>query len=119
MKLDNNKKELVENLFAEYGKTELTRSEINEYIGKNSLPNPSWLKGLKVLFEKTMIGRQLQLDAAKAACKPVLLDRPAMSKPLTLAKAPRKRAVAKPTHRRTKAAGQDVIVPRTCFIRSG
>jgi|TARA_B110000971_G_scaffold21805_1_gene19743 hypothetical protein len=44
MKLDNNKKELVENLFAEYGKTELTRSEINEYIGKNSLPNPSWLK---------------------------------------------------------------------------
>ena len=44
MKLDNNKKELVESLFAEYGKTELTRSEINEYIGKNSLPNPSWLK---------------------------------------------------------------------------
>ena len=44
MKLDNNKKQLVENLFAEYGKTELTRSEINEYIGKNSLPNPSWLK---------------------------------------------------------------------------
>ena len=44
MKLDNNKKELVENLFAEYGKIELTRSEINEYIGKNSLPNPSWLK---------------------------------------------------------------------------
>jgi len=44
MKLDNNKKELVENLFAEYGKAELTRSEINEYIGKNSLPNPSWLK---------------------------------------------------------------------------
>ena len=37
MKLDNNKKELVENLFAEYGKTELTRSEINEYIGKNGL----------------------------------------------------------------------------------
>jgi len=44
MKLYNNKKELVENLFAEYGKIELTRSEINEYIGKNSLPNPSWLK---------------------------------------------------------------------------
>ena len=43
MKLDNNKKELVENLFAEYGKTELTRSEINEYIGKNSLPNPCLL----------------------------------------------------------------------------
>ena len=44
MTLDNNKKQLVEALFAEYGKTELTRSEINEYIGKNSLPNPSWLK---------------------------------------------------------------------------
>ena len=52
MKLDNNKKELVENLFAEYGKTELTRSEINSYIDKNDLKNPGWLKS-----DKYKIGR--------------------------------------------------------------
>ena len=27
-----------------YGKTELTRSEINTYIDDNKLKNPSWLK---------------------------------------------------------------------------
>jgi hypothetical protein len=52
MKLDNNKKELVENLFAEYGKTELTRSEINSYVDKNGLKNPGWLKS-----DKYKIGR--------------------------------------------------------------
>ena len=52
MKLDNNKKELVENLFAEFGKTELTRSEINSYVDKNGLKNPGWLKS-----DKYKIGR--------------------------------------------------------------
>ena len=52
MTLDNNKKRLVEALFAEYGKTELTRSEINSYIDDNGLKNPGWLKS-----DKYKIGR--------------------------------------------------------------
>ena len=52
MTLDNNKKQLVEALFAEYGKTELTRSEINSYIDNNGLKNPGWLKS-----DKYKIGR--------------------------------------------------------------
>ena len=52
MTLDNNKKQLVEALFAEYGKTELTRSEINSYIDDNGLKNPGWLKS-----DKYKIGR--------------------------------------------------------------
>tara|TARA_Y200000002_G_scaffold64626_1_gene49636 strand:- start:324 stop:1526 length:1203 start_codon:yes stop_codon:yes gene_type:complete len=52
MTLDNNKKQLVEALFAKYGKTELTRSEINSYIDDNGLKNPGWLKS-----DKYKIGR--------------------------------------------------------------
>ena len=52
MTLDNNKKQLVEALFAKYGKTELTRSEINSYIDNNGLKNPGWLKS-----DKYKIGR--------------------------------------------------------------
>ena len=42
--LNNNQKKLVEDLFTKYGKTELTRTEINTYIDDNKLKNPSWLK---------------------------------------------------------------------------
>jgi MoxR-like ATPase len=42
--LNNDQKKLVEDLFAKYGKTELTRTEINTYIDDNKLKNPSWLK---------------------------------------------------------------------------
>ena len=42
--LNNEQKKLVENLFTKYGKTELTRTEINAYIDDNKLKNPSWLK---------------------------------------------------------------------------
>ena len=42
--LNNEQKKLVENLFTKYGKTELTRTEINTYIDDNKLKNPSWLK---------------------------------------------------------------------------
>ena len=52
MTLDNNKKQLVEALFAKYGKTELTRSESNSYIDDNGLKNPGWLKS-----DKYKIGR--------------------------------------------------------------
>jgi len=42
--LNNDQKKLVEDLFAKYGKTELTRTEINAHIDDNKLKNPSWLK---------------------------------------------------------------------------
>jgi len=42
--LNNDQKKLVEDLFTKYGKTELTRTEINAHIDDNKLKNPSWLK---------------------------------------------------------------------------
>ena len=45
--LNNNQKELVEILYKHYGKSELTRSEINTYVDSNGIKNPSWLKSNK------------------------------------------------------------------------
>ena len=45
--LNNTQKELVEALFNHYGKSELTRSEINTYVDSNGIKNPSWLKSNK------------------------------------------------------------------------
>ena len=45
--LNNNQKELVEILYKHYGKSELTRSEINTYVDSNGIKNPSWLKSSK------------------------------------------------------------------------
>ena len=45
--LNNNQKELVEALHNHYGKSELTRSEINTYVDSNGIKNPSWLKSNK------------------------------------------------------------------------
>jgi len=42
--LNNEKKEVVEILFAKYGKTEITRSEINDLVKSGKIKNPSWLK---------------------------------------------------------------------------
>jgi len=50
--LNNSQKEVVEALNAHYGKTELSRSEINDFIKSSSFKNPSWLKS-----EKYKIGR--------------------------------------------------------------
>ena len=58
--LNNSQKEVVEALNAHYGKTELSRSEINDFIKSSSFKNPSWLKS-----EKYKIGRgmyQLPVD---------------------------------------------------------
>ena len=42
--LNNEKKQVVEILFAEYGKTEITRTEINDLVKSGKIKNPSWLK---------------------------------------------------------------------------
>ena len=58
--LNNIQKEVVEALHAHYGKTELSRSEINDFIKSSSFKNPSWLKS-----DKYKIGRgmyQLPVD---------------------------------------------------------
>ena len=42
--LNNSQKEVVEALNAHYGKSELSRSEINDFIKTSGFKNPSWLK---------------------------------------------------------------------------
>ena len=42
--LNNSQKEVVEALHAHYGKSELSRSEINDFIKTSGFKNPSWLK---------------------------------------------------------------------------
>ena len=42
--LNNIQKEVVEALHAHYGKSELSRSEINKFVKENGFKNPSWLK---------------------------------------------------------------------------
>ncbi len=42
--LNNEKKQVIEILFAEYGKTEITRTEINDLVKSGKIKNPSWLK---------------------------------------------------------------------------
>ena len=42
--LNNIQKEIVEALHTHYGKSELSRSEINSFVKKNGFKNPSWLK---------------------------------------------------------------------------
>ena len=42
--LNNIQKEVVEALHAHYGKSELSRSEINDFIKTSGFKNPSWLK---------------------------------------------------------------------------
>ena len=39
--------EQVEALFKEYGRTEVTRSEINDFVASGKISNPSWLKNDK------------------------------------------------------------------------
>ena len=39
--------EQVEALFKEYGRTEVTRSEINDFVASGAITNPSWLKNDK------------------------------------------------------------------------
>ncbi len=58
--LNNIQKEIVEALYSHYGKSELSRSEINSFVKENGFKNPSWLKS-----EKYKIGRgiyQLPID---------------------------------------------------------
>ena len=42
--LNNIQKEIVEALYSHYGKSELSRSEINSFVKDNGFKNPSWLK---------------------------------------------------------------------------
>jgi len=42
--LNNIQKEIVEALHSHYGKSELSRSEINTFVKENGFKNPSWLK---------------------------------------------------------------------------
>jgi hypothetical protein len=42
--LNNIQKEIVEALHSHYGKSELSRSEINSFVKDNGFKNPSWLK---------------------------------------------------------------------------
>ena len=42
--LNNIQKEVVEALHAHYGKSEISRSEINKFVKENGFKNPSWLK---------------------------------------------------------------------------
>ena len=42
--LNNIQKEIVEALHSHYGKSELSRSEINSFVKENGFKNPSWLK---------------------------------------------------------------------------
>ena len=42
--LNNIQKEVVEALHAHYGKSEISRSEINTFVKENGFKNPSWLK---------------------------------------------------------------------------
>ena len=42
--LNNEKKQVIEILFAEYGKTEISRTEINDLVKSGKIKNPSWLK---------------------------------------------------------------------------
>ena len=42
--------EQVEALFKEYGRTEVTRSEINDFVASGAITNPSWLKMTNIKF---------------------------------------------------------------------
>ena len=39
--------EQVEALFKEYGRVEISRSEINDFVKSGEISNPSWLKNEK------------------------------------------------------------------------
>ena len=45
--LNNSQKEAVELLFKTYGRTDITRAEINSLVQDGKLKNPSWLKSDK------------------------------------------------------------------------
>ena len=44
MKLNTDQINAVDLLYKTYGRTEITRSEINDLVKKGKLKNPSWLK---------------------------------------------------------------------------
>ena len=58
--LNNSQKEVVEALHAHYGKSELSRSEINDFIKTSGFKNPSWLKSSTYKIGRGMY--QLPID---------------------------------------------------------
>jgi hypothetical protein len=58
--LNNIQKEVVEALHAHYGKSEISRSEINKFVKENGFKNPSWLKSSTYKIGRGMY--QLPID---------------------------------------------------------
>ena len=58
--LNNIQKEVVEALHAHYGKSEISRSEINTFVKENGFKNPSWLKSSTYKIGRGMY--QLPID---------------------------------------------------------
>ena len=44
--------EQVEALFKKYGRVEISRSEINDFVKSGEISNPSWLKNAKYLVSR-------------------------------------------------------------------
>ena len=57
MKLNTDQINAVDLLYKTYGRTEITRSEINDLVKQGKLKNPSWLKSdqYKVKYFDTFI----------------------------------------------------------------
>ena len=58
--LNNIQKEVVEALHTHYGKSEISRSEINKFVKENGFKNPSWLKSSTYKIGRGMY--QLPID---------------------------------------------------------
>ena len=70
--------EQVEALFKKYGRVEISRSEINDFVKSGEISNPSWLKNTKYLVSRGVYS----LPIAGNDFSPTLTDVPLVEEPV-------------------------------------
>jgi hypothetical protein len=70
--------EQVEALFKKYGRVEISRSEINDFVKSGEISNPSWLKNAKYLVSRGVYS----LPIAGNDFSPTLTDVPLVEEPV-------------------------------------
>ena len=68
----------VEALYKKYGRTEISRSEINDFVKSGEISNPSWLKNAKYLVSRGVYS----LPIAGNDFSPTLTDVPLVEEPV-------------------------------------
>ena len=74
--LNNSQKEAVELLFKTYGRTDITRAEINSLVQDGKLKNPSWLKSDKFKVSRGVYSLPIEGNDFSPTLTEVPLDEP-------------------------------------------